>query len=63
LRDLHHENVISLKECYEGDTSYYMIIDLMSGNTLSHYFNKHYSRKPVIHDEAKIIMKVINKYE
>lgn len=47
LRELKHPNIINLRECFEGDTSYYMILDLMNGNTLSNYLKKKHYRNPL----------------
>jgi serine/threonine protein kinase len=58
MRDLKHINLINLKECFEGDTSFYMIMDLMKGNTLENYLRKHYYHKSLPHDSVKIIIRV-----
>lgn len=50
-----------MKECFEGETSFYMIIDLLKGNTLTNYLLRKYYRNPAPEDDIRVIMKV-NKY-
>jgi serine/threonine protein kinase len=37
MKSLQHENVIQLKEIYEGENSFYLIIEYLSGPTLSRF--------------------------
>jgi serine/threonine protein kinase len=40
MKILNHPNVINLKEIYEGENSFYLIIELLNGPTLSRFIQE-----------------------
>lgn len=56
-RSLDHPNVLSIIEIFEGDQSFYMIMDLLEGDTLYSYSK----RNDISISDLIVIMKVALK--
>lgn len=55
-----HPSFVNLHAVYEGDNTFYMVMDLLEGKSLHDELNNYKSGFPL--DICKIIMTVINNY-
>ncbi len=57
MQNLDLPNLIKLHEVYEGENTFYMILEYLEGKSLSEFINKsHEDRIPI--DKVQSIMKV-----
>ena len=43
MQKLEHPNIISLQEVFEGESTFYMILEFLQGKSLSDFISKSYS--------------------
>jgi len=57
---LNHKSIIELQEVYEGENTFYMILEYLKGKSLNDIINKALKEETFSFDKIQIIMKVSN---
>lgn len=58
MRKLTHKSIIALHEVYEGENTFYMILEYLKGKSLHDIINKAHKEETLTFDKIQIIMKV-----
>lgn len=62
MQKLDHPNIIKLHEVFEGESTFYMILEFLQGKSLSDFITRSYSNGISL-DKVQLIMKVVFSIE